>query len=138
MNDVERVDEYRRLASEAYVARPLPSNLPGARGDGWTSASGGPGGVPVPVPVPGAREPPPAWPQNGRLVFDHLRLCYPSNPSTAVLKDLSFTVEGRQRVGIVGRTGAGKSSLAVALFRLVEPASGKATCLLTCQAPSLT
>ncbi len=38
-----------------------------------------------------------------------------------VLQDLSFDVEGGQRVGIVGRTGAGKSSLTLALFRIIEP-----------------
>ena len=42
-----------------------------------------------------------------------------------VLKEVSFEVEGGKRVGIVGRTGAGKSSLTLALFRLIEKASGK-------------
>ncbi len=41
------------------------------------------------------------------------------------LRDVSFTCPGGQRVGIVGRTGAGKSSLTMALFRLIEPAGGK-------------
>jgi len=41
-----------------------------------------------------------------------------------VLKDVSFTVEGSQSIGIVGRTGAGKSSLTLSLLRLIEPRNG--------------
>lgn len=48
-------------------------------------------------------------------------------PSPTVLKGLSFTVESNQRVGVVGRTGAGKSSLTLALFRFLEARSGQIT-----------
>ena len=41
-----------------------------------------------------------------------------------VLKRLSFTIPSGKRVGVVGRTGAGKSSLTLSLFRLLEPSSG--------------
>ena len=42
-----------------------------------------------------------------------------------VLKDVSFNIKGGERVGIVGRTGAGKSSITLALFRILEAASGR-------------
>ena len=41
-----------------------------------------------------------------------------------VLKDLSFSINEGERVGIVGRTGAGKSSIIQALFRIAEPEEG--------------
>lgn len=42
-----------------------------------------------------------------------------------VLKGIDFAVKSREKVGIVGRTGAGKSSLTLALFRLIEAADGE-------------
>ncbi|KIN98426.1 hypothetical protein M404DRAFT_851151, partial [Pisolithus tinctorius Marx 270] len=42
-----------------------------------------------------------------------------------VLKDISITINPREKIGICGRTGAGKSSLLLALFRIIEPCSGK-------------
>lgn len=42
-----------------------------------------------------------------------------------VLKGISFTVTTQEKIGIVGRTGAGKSSLTLALFRIIEAAGGK-------------
>jgi ABC-type multidrug transport system fused ATPase/permease subunit len=67
--------------------------------------------------------PPPGWPSEGAMVFDDVVASYrPDLPP--VLRGLSFTVKARQKVGVVGRTGAGKSSLFLALFRIVEPSSG--------------
>lgn len=64
-----------------------------------------------------------AWPAEGRLEVNDLFVGYaPDLPP--VLKGLTFTVEKTQRVGVVGRTGAGKSSLTLALFRFLEPRSG--------------
>lgn len=42
-----------------------------------------------------------------------------------VLKEISFTIQGGERVGVVGRTGAGKSSVTLALFRILEAAGGR-------------
>ncbi|EPS30631.1 hypothetical protein PDE_05583 [Penicillium oxalicum 114-2] len=67
---------------------------------------------------------PAAWPTEGRLEVNDLVVGYaPDLPP--VLKGLSFTVEKNQRVGVVGRTGAGKSSLTLALFRFLEAREGK-------------
>lgn len=57
------------------------------------------------------------WPRHGKLTFKNLSMRY--NPEDApVLKDLSFTINPGEKIGIVGRTGAGKSSIIVALFQL--------------------
>lgn len=65
-----------------------------------------------------------SWPSTGDLTFDKVNLRYrPSLPLS--LNGLDFTLKSGQRCGVVGRTGAGKSTLAAALFRLVELESGK-------------
>jgi ATP-binding cassette subfamily C (CFTR/MRP) protein 1 len=67
--------------------------------------------------------PPTDWPQEGVIRFRNVRLRYrPELPR--VLRGVSFDVPARHKVGICGRTGAGKSSLSVALFRIVELDSG--------------
>ncbi|KAG4069579.1 hypothetical protein HA402_006945 [Bradysia odoriphaga] len=66
-----------------------------------------------------SKKPPAEWPENGEVKFDRLSLRYFPDPSTdLVLKDLEFHIMPKEKVGIVGRTGAGKSSLINALFRL--------------------
>ncbi|KAJ3538634.1 hypothetical protein NMY22_g5079 [Coprinellus aureogranulatus] len=68
-------------------------------------------------------DPPPTWPQNGAIEFKNVDLAYrPGLP--LVLKNISFAVRSQEKVGIVGRTGAGKSSLLQALFRTVELSAG--------------
>ncbi|KAF9961648.1 hypothetical protein BGZ70_008234 [Mortierella alpina] len=63
------------------------------------------------------------WPSTGAISIRHLEMRYrPELPS--VLHDLSLDIKGGEKIGVVGRTGAGKSSIMMALFRLVEPSKG--------------
>ncbi|EFA77180.1 ABC transporter C family protein [Heterostelium album PN500] len=65
----------------------------------------------------------PSWPQNGRIRFKNFSMRYrPELPPS--LNDINLEIEAGSKVGICGRTGAGKSSLLLALFRLVEADSG--------------
>ncbi|SPP86205.1 probable multidrug resistance-associated protein lethal(2)03659 isoform X4 [Drosophila guanche] len=65
------------------------------------------------------KTPPKSWPEEGQVVAKDLSLRYAPDPETdSVLKSLNFVIKPREKVGIVGRTGAGKSSLINALFRL--------------------
>uniref|UniRef100_A0A8D3BPW0 Multidrug resistance-associated protein 4 n=1 Tax=Scophthalmus maximus TaxID=52904 RepID=A0A8D3BPW0_SCOMX len=66
------------------------------------------------------KQPPQDWPKNGSITFDRVNFSY-SASEPLVLKNLSVVFTSREKVGIVGRTGAGKSSLISALFRLAEP-----------------
>jgi ABC-type multidrug transport system fused ATPase/permease subunit len=60
------------------------------------------------------------WPTLGHINVQNLTMRYRPDLSN-VLKDVSFTIPGGCKVGICGRTGSGKSSLTLALFRIVEP-----------------
>ena len=71
-----------------------------------------------------ATDPGPSWPSHGRIEFDHYSARYREGLDL-VLRDLSFVIQPGERIGVVGRTGAGKSSLTLALFRILEPASGR-------------
>ncbi|KAM6893505.1 ATP-binding cassette sub-family C member 4-like [Xenentodon cancila] len=66
------------------------------------------------------KHPPPDWPSQGMVTFNRVNFSY-SSDGPLVLKDISATFQPSEKVGIVGRTGAGKSSLISALFRLAEP-----------------
>jgi ABC-type multidrug transport system fused ATPase/permease subunit len=68
--------------------------------------------------------PPKYWPEKGLLEFDSVSLRYREGLPLA-LDGLSFQIPAGKTCGVVGRTGAGKSSITVALFRLVEIESGR-------------
>ncbi|KAF9957481.1 hypothetical protein BGZ70_009498 [Mortierella alpina] len=61
------------------------------------------------------------WPQQGEIAFKNYSTRY-RDGLDLVLRNLSVTVKGGERIGIVGRTGAGKSSITMALFRIIEAA----------------
>nr|NP_001303319.1 Multidrug-Resistance like protein 1, isoform R [Drosophila melanogaster]ALI30205.1 Multidrug-Resistance like protein 1, isoform R [Drosophila melanogaster] len=64
------------------------------------------------------------WPQEGRVEFQNFQVRYREGLDL-VLRGVSFNIQGGEKVGIVGRTGAGKSSLTLALFRIIEAAGGR-------------
>jgi ATP-binding cassette subfamily C (CFTR/MRP) protein 1 len=69
-------------------------------------------------------EAPADWPQAGAIEFQEATLSYrPDLPP--VLNECSISIKAGERVGIVGRTGAGKSSLLMALFRMTELSAGQ-------------
>lgn len=63
-------------------------------------------------------KPPGSWPSKGKIAFSHVYLRYDESSELAVLNDVNVVIEAGSKVGIVGRTGAGKSSIITALFGL--------------------
>ncbi|ORX37805.1 P-loop containing nucleoside triphosphate hydrolase protein [Kockovaella imperatae] len=92
MNDVERIQHYMDLETEAEAKKPTDPTEE-------------------------------QWPTKGEVNFANVQLKY-RDDLPLVLKGLSFTIRSGEKVGIIGRTGAGKSSIAQALFRTVEISDG--------------
>ncbi|CAJ0593581.1 unnamed protein product [Cylicocyclus nassatus] len=79
--------------------------------------------TPVEAPWRLQRRPPAGWPSKGEVdIFDYSTRYRPG--LDLVLKGLTAHIAPGEKVGVVGRTGAGKSSLTLALFRIIEPAGG--------------
>jgi ATP-binding cassette subfamily C (CFTR/MRP) protein 4 len=114
MTSVERVLEYTKVQPEEE------SILPGSD-------------VPQPVGSTNALLPasrmsllpsvPQGWPSSGRVEFRNVTMKYAEGLPPA-LNNVSFRLESGQKLGVIGRTGAGKSSLLTALFRLTSHIQG--------------
>uniref|UniRef100_K3WAG0 Uncharacterized protein n=1 Tax=Globisporangium ultimum (strain ATCC 200006 / CBS 805.95 / DAOM BR144) TaxID=431595 RepID=K3WAG0_GLOUD len=102
MVSVERVLEYSVLPEEGMTSDATTTKSPS-----WLQI-----------------EPQPCWPERGEISFESVSFNYkPNDP--LVLKNTSFVINSHEKIGIVGRTGAGKSSLTMALFRINVLVSGR-------------
>lgn len=95
MVSVERVLEYGKLESEAELERPEDADI---------LAKG--------------------WPSCGKIEYDNVSVRYRSTLPLA-LRKISFSIPAGARVGVVGRTGSGKSTVVQTLFRLLESEEGR-------------
>ena len=66
------------------------------------------------------KKPPSDWPTDGGLKCENMSLRYYAG-GPEVLKNITFQVNPREKIGVAGRTGAGKSSIVSALFRMPDP-----------------
>ncbi|KAJ3414780.1 hypothetical protein HDV05_006027 [Chytridiales sp. JEL 0842] len=76
-----------------------------------------------PAVIPNSR-PPPNWPTKGHIKVEKLNIRY-TDDTPLVLKDLTFEIKEYEKIGVVGRTGAGKSTLSLAFFRILPIHSGR-------------
>ena len=67
--------------------------------------------------------PPVSWPSRGEVEFNNYSARYREGLDL-VLKNIKLDIKSHEKIGVVGRTGAGKSSLTLALFRIIEPDTG--------------
>lgn len=67
----------------------------------------------------GKVKPLPNWPQSGSIIFKNVSFKYGKNTPN-VLNNLNFEIKPQEKIGVVGRTGAGKSTLIQAIFRMAE------------------
>lgn len=70
-------------------------------------------------------EPHPQWPDEGRINISNLSASYSEDAEKLTLSNINITIEPGQKIGICGRTGSGKSSLMLTLFRLLDMRTGR-------------
>ncbi|ODM88268.1 Multidrug resistance-associated protein 1 [Orchesella cincta] len=70
-----------------------------------------------------SRKPKPSWPEAGQIIFNGYKTRYRPGLDL-VLRNVTCKINPGEKIGIVGRTGAGKSSMTLALFRIVEASEG--------------
>lgn len=63
------------------------------------------------------------WPKEGKIEFVDYSVKYRPN-TEVILKNLNFTINPKEKIGVVGRTGSGKSTMCLSLFRILEPLCG--------------
>ena len=63
------------------------------------------------------------WPNEGKIRFENYSVKYRPN-TEIVLKKLNFEINSKDKIGVVGRTGSGKSTICLCLFRILEPLEG--------------
>lgn len=119
MTSVERILEYRKLTIEQDTVEPCSDffsvgleNVAAVSADNHEYS-----------PVPLKAELPPDWPPRGEIEFKGVSMRYRDNTPLA-LNNVSFTIHSGEMIGVCGRTGSGKSSLIVSLFRIVEILEG--------------
>jgi ATP-binding cassette, subfamily C (CFTR/MRP), member 1 len=77
----------------------------------------------IPIEFENIEMEPKNWPKEGKVEFKNFYMKYrPELPF--VLEDVSFTIQPREKIGIAGRTGSGKSSLMISLFRIFQTTKG--------------
>eukprot|EP00053_Salpingoeca_punica_P008395 m.75471 g.75471 ORF g.75471 m.75471 type:complete len:1454 (-) comp14582_c0_seq1:396-4757(-) len=116
MTSVERVLEYCALPSE-HTPAPQSSNATGGSHDVEKSAGAGAGTLAVAASQPVEAAIPEDWPTAGQVVMRGLYLRYADHMDWT-LRSVNCVIKPKEKIGVVGRTGAGKSSLIAALFRL--------------------
>ncbi|CAN8026122.1 unnamed protein product, partial [Ixodes persulcatus] len=106
----ERTVEYTKLPEEEQVEKLITNGDPKHMNQGSRAAV--------------ALQAEESWPREGRVEFEDYSTSYKPGVLPEVLKGVTFSVEGCEKVGVVGRTGAGKSSLVLALLRVLKATQG--------------
>ena len=120
MTSTERVVEYKKLQSEQQLADEMMKKLKKDDKDDDDHDSNGDNKMKVKI---GNGSGSNNWPSNGNIELSGLHAKYREHLDF-VLNDVCLNIDSKSKIGIVGRTGSGKSSLFLTFFRLLEPCDG--------------